>query len=252
MNILITNDDGINAEGILELAKAMKAIANVYVVAPDSQRSATGHAITVHNPIMLKDAFIDDDIKAYAISGTPADCVKVGIEALFSEVDFDLVLSGINNGPNLGTDVIYSGTVSAAIEGLVQNKPAIAVSYDEFNVSRETYEEASKHVVNIVKNLKDKLDMLDDCILNINIPKTKIKGFKVTTLGDRKYDNVLEERVSPYGYRYFWIGGQVKELEQDESSDITAVEDGYISLTPVNIEMTNEKKIEALNNIKFL
>ncbi|MDU2199250.1 MAG: 5'/3'-nucleotidase SurE, partial [Peptostreptococcaceae bacterium] len=181
MNILITNDDGINAEGILELAKAMKAIANVYVVAPDSQRSATGHAITVHNPIMLKDAFIDDDIKAYAISGTPADCVKVGIEALFSEVDFDLVLSGINNGPNLGTDVIYSGTVSAAIEGLVQNKPAIAVSYDEFNVSRETYEEASKHVVNIVKNLKDKLDMLDDCILNINIPKTKIKGFKVTT-----------------------------------------------------------------------
>ena len=94
--------------------------------------------------------------------------------------------------------------------------------------------------------------MLDDCILNINIPKTKIKGFKVTTLGDRKYDNVLEERVSPYGYRYFWIGGQVKELEQDESSDITAVEDGYISLTPVNIEMTNVKKIEALNNIKFL
>ena len=252
MNILITNDDGIHAEGILELAKAMKEIANVYIVAPDSQKSAVGHAITVHSPVMLKNAFIDDDIKAYAISGTPADCVKVGIEALFTEVEFDLVLSGINNGPNLGTDVIYSGTVSAAIEGLVQNKPAIAVSYDDFNVSRETYKEASKHVVNIVKSLKGNLGMLDDCILNVNIPKTKIKGFKVTTLGDRKYYNAIEERESPYGYRYFWIGGQVKELEQDKTSDITAVEDGYISLTPVNIDMTNIKKFEILNNIKFL
>ena len=252
MNILITNDDGIYAEGILELAKAMKEIANVYVVAPDSQKSAVGHAITVHNPVMLKNAFIDDDIKAYAISGTPADCVKVGIEGLFSDVDFDLVLSGINNGPNLGTDVIYSGTVSAAIEGLVQNKPAIAVSYDDFNVSKEIYKEASKYVVNIVKSLKDNLNMLNDCILNVNIPKTEIKGFKVTTLGDRKYDNALEERVSPYGYRYFWIGGQVKKLEQDESSDIKALEEGYISLTPVNIDMTNMKKVEVLNNIKFL
>ena len=147
MNILITNDDGINADGIIELAKVIKSIGNVYIVAPDSQRSATGHSITIHNPIMVKEAFIDEDIKAYAISGTPADCVKVGIEALFKDVEIDLVLSGINNGSNLGTDVVYSGTVSAAIEGLIQNKPSIAVSYNEFDVPKETYTKASQHYV---------------------------------------------------------------------------------------------------------
>lgn len=252
MNILIINDDGINADGILELAKAMKAVANVYVVAPDTQRSASGHAITVHNPIMIHDAFIDDGIKSYAISGTPADCVKVGIEALFSDVDFDLVLSGINNGANLGTDVIYSGTVSAAIEGMMQNKPSIAVSYDKHNVTRKNYEEAAKYIVTIVNNLKDKMDIFEDCILNINIPDIDIRGFKVTTLGERKYENDLEERLSPYGKRYFWIGGKVKELEQNPSSDIVAVEDGYISITPVNIDMTNLNKINTLSKIKFL
>jgi 5'-nucleotidase len=119
MNILITNDDGIYADGILELAKTLKELGNVYIVAPDSQKSATGHAITVHNPIMVKNIFIDEEIKCYAISGTPADCVKLGIDGLFKDIDFDLVVSGINNGANLGTDVIYSGTVSAAMEGFI-------------------------------------------------------------------------------------------------------------------------------------
>lgn len=252
MNILITNDDGINADGILELAKSMKSIANVYIVAPDSQRSATGHAITVHNPIMVKEVFVDDEIKAYAISGTPADCVKIGIEALFSEVNFDLVLSGINNGPNLGTDVIYSGTVSAAIEGLVQNKPSIAISYDKFNINKETYKEATKYVVDIVNKLKENMNIFNDCILNVNIPSTDIKGIRITTLGERKYENVLEERMSPYGNKYFWIGGKVKELHQDESSDIVAVKEGYISITPVNIEMTNLNKVKSLKDMKLL
>ncbi len=252
MNILITNDDGINADGILELAKSMKSIANIYIVAPDSQRSATGHAITIHNPIMVKEVFVDDEIKSYAISGTPADCVKIGIEALFSEVNFDLVLSGINNGPNLGTDVIYSGTVSAAIEGLVQNKPSIAISYDKFNVSKDTYKEATKYVVDIVNKLKENMDIFNDCILNINIPSTDIKGIRITTLGERKYENTLEERISPHGNKYFWIGGKVKDLEQDESSDIISVEEGYISITPINIDMTNLNKVKILKDMKLL
>lgn len=249
MNILITNDDGINADGIIELAKAMKSIANVYIVAPDSQRSATGHAITIHNPIMVKETFIDKDIKAYAISGTPADCVKVGIEALFKNVEIDLVLSGINNGSNLGTDVIYSGTVSAAIEGLIQNKPSIAVSYNEFNVSKETYTKASKYIVEIVNKLKDKMDIFNDCILNINIPNKEVKGTKVTVLGDRKYENAIEERVSPNNQKYLWVAGKVKELKQEKNSDITAVEEGFISITPVNIEMTNKSKINTLEKL---
>lgn len=249
MNILITNDDGINADGIIELAKAMKNIGNIYIVAPDSQRSATGHAITIHNPIMVKEVFIDENIKSYAISGTPADCVKVGIEALFKDIEIDLVLSGINNGANLGTDVVYSGTVSAAIEGLIQNKPSIAISYNEFNVSKEVYTKSAKQIVKIVNDLKDNMDIFNDCILNINIPNKEIQGTKVTVLGDRKYENVMEERLSPHGQKYFWVGGKVKELEQEVNSDIIAVEQGFISITPVNIEMTNKNKLSVLEKL---
>lgn len=249
MNILITNDDGINADGIIELAKAMKNIGNIYIVAPDSQRSATGHAITIHNPIMVKEVFIDENIKSYAISGTPADCVKVGIEALFKDIEIDLVLSGINNGANLGTDVVYSGTVSAAIEGLIQNKPSIAISYNEFNVPKEVYTKSAKQIVKIVNDLKDNMDIFNDCILNINIPNKEIKGTRVTVLGDRKYENVMEERVSPHGQKYFWVGGKVKELEQEVNSDIIAVEQGFISITPVNIEMTNKNKLSVLEKL---
>ena len=150
MNILITNDDGIYADGIIELSKEISKIANVYVVAPEGQRSATGHSITIHSPIMVQESYMGDNIKAYSISGTPADCVKIGIEAIFKDINFDLVLSGINNGPNLGTDVIYSGTVSAAIEGFILNKPSIAVSYNKFKVKREIYAEAAKYVVSLI------------------------------------------------------------------------------------------------------
>jgi len=252
MNILITNDDGIYADGIIELAKEISNIANVYVVAPERKKSATGHSITIHSPIMVQETDMGDKIKAYCISGTPVDCVKVGIEGIFKDINFDLVLSGINNGPNLGTDVIYSGTVSAAIEGLVLNKPSIAVSYNEFKVKSEVYKEGAKHIAQLINNIKDKLHLLNDCILNVNIPNTEVKGWKITKLGERKYDNVMEERISPFGQRYFWIGGSIKDMEQDEDSDITCVNNGYISITPVNIEMTNLEKFEMLKNIKML
>lgn len=252
MNILITNDDGIYADGIIELAKSISKIANVYVVAPESQRSATGHAITIHSPIMVHKIDMGENIKSYAISGTPADCVKVGIEGLFKDINIDLVLSGINNGSNLGTDVIYSGTVSAALEGFILNKPSIAISYDEVNVKREIYKDASKYVVNLVENIKDKLDLLNDCILNVNIPNTKIKGSKITKLGQRNYDNAMVEKINPFGQKYYWIGGKLMELDQDENSDIDCVKDGYISITPINIEMTNLRKFELLKDIKMI
>ena len=252
MNILITNDDGIYADGIIELAKSISKIANVYVVAPESQRSATGHAITIHSPIMVHKIDMGENIKSYARSGTPADCVKVGIEGLFKDVNIDLVLSGINNGSNLGTDVIYSGTVSAALEGFILNKPSIAISYDEVNVKREIYKDASKYVVNLIENIKDKLDLLNDCILNVNIPNTKIKGSKITKLGQRNYDNAMVEKINPFGQKYYWIGGKLMELDQDKDSDIACVKDGYISITPINIEMTNLRKFESLKDIKMI
>lgn len=251
MNILITNDDGIRANGIIELAKEISKHHNVYVVAPESQRSATGHAITIHNPIMVNDEFIDEKIKAYSISGTPADCVKIGIEGIFKDVNIDLVLSGINNGSNLGTDVIYSGTASAAIEGLIQNKPSIAISYNAFGVDKETYKKASKYVLEIVERIKDKLHLLNDCILNVNIPNKDVKGMKITVLGERKYENVMEERYSPHGKRYFWIGGKVKQIDQVENNDIDCVEDGYISITPVNIDMTNREKVNYIRDLNI-
>ena len=252
MNILITNDDGIYANGIVELAKEISKIANVYVVAPDSQRSATGHSITLHNPIMVKEVNMGENIKAYSISGTPADCVKVGIDGLFKDVNIDLVLSGINNGSNLGTDVVYSGTVSAAIEGLILRKPSIAISYDDVNVESEVYKEASKYVVSLIENLKDKLDLLNDCILNVNIPNAQIKGSKITKLGQRNYDNVLEEKMNPFGQKYYWIGGKLLDQEQEEDSDITCVKEGYISITPVNIEMTSLNKFNKMKDMNII
>ena len=196
---------------------------------------------------MVNKEYIDDNISAYSISGTPADCVKIGVEALFKEVNIDMVLSGINNGPNLGTDVIYSGTVSAAIEGFVQNKPSIAFSLNEFNVSKEVYSQVSKHASKIVNDIKDKLNILNDCILNVNIPNGEVKGTKITRLGERKYENVLEERVSPHGKRYFWIGGMTcaacakavervtKKLDGVENSSVN------IATEKANIEYDSSK-----------
>ncbi|SHJ80095.1 5'/3'-nucleotidase SurE [Tepidibacter formicigenes] len=249
MNILITNDDGIRARGIYELANAVKSIGNVYVVAPDSEKSAIGHAITMHSPLRVKEIDFCEGIKAYSVSGTPADCVKLGIEVILKDINIDFILSGINNGANLGTDVIYSGTVSGAIEGLIQNKPAMAISYVGKNITDEEYKKAGKYVLDIVNKYKNKLDILEDCVMNINIPKLKdkdSKGIKITKLGVRKYENAFEERIDPFGNKYYWMGGKIREFPQDEDSDIVAVEQGYISITPLYTDLTYYEKIKSL------
>ena len=249
MNILITNDDGIYADGIIELAKSISKIANVYVVAPESQRSATGHAITIHSPIMVHKIDMGENIKSYAISGTPADCVKVGIEGLFKDINIDLVLSGINNGPNLGTDVIYSGTVAAAIEGLVEGKPSIALSCDSSKVSSGEYREAAKYTAKLIQKLEGNLDKLNGNILNVNFPTGEKKGVRITKLGRRVYNNVMDDRQSIRGQRYVWMGGDLEDIKQDKDSDIFAVENGYISITPVHINMTETNRIEELKEL---
>ena len=249
MNIFITNDDGINAEGIKILAEEISKIANTYVVAPDSPRSASGHAITLHKPILINDEFIAENVEAYSTSGTPADCVKVGIEAILKDVEIDLVLSGINNGPNLGNDVIYSGTVAAAIEGLIEKKPSIALSCNSSKVSTEEYEEAAKYTVALVKKLEVNLDKLNGIILNVNFPKGDKKGVKITKLGELVYNNVMDDRKSLRGQRYVWMGGDLADVPQDKDSDIIAVENGYVSITPVHIDMTNLSKMKTLKDL---
>ncbi|MGM9531135.1 5'/3'-nucleotidase SurE [Intestinibacter sp.] len=249
MNIFITNDDGINAEGIKILAQEISKIANTYVVAPDSPKSASGHAITLHKPILINDEFIAENIEAYSTSGTPADCVKVGIEAILKDVEIDLVLSGINNGPNLGNDVLYSGTVAAAIEGLIERKPSIALSCTSYKVSTEEYEEAAKYTVALIQKLEGNLDKLDEIILNVNFPKGDKKGVKITKLGQRVYNNVMDDRKSLRGQRYVWMGGDLADVPQDKDSDIVAVENGYVSITPVHIDMTNLSKMKTLKDL---
>ena len=223
MNILISNDDGINAEGIKILAEEISKIANTYVVAPDSPRSASGHAITLHKPILINDEFIAENVESYSTSGTPADCVKVGIESILRDIEIDLVLSGINNGPNLGTDVIYSGTVTT-----------------------EEYREAAQYTAKLVQKLEGNLDKLSGNILNVNFPKGDKKGVRITKLGKRIYNNVMDDRESIRGQRYVWMGGDLASVEQDKDSDIFAVENGYISITPVHINMTETNRINEL------
>lgn len=247
MRILITNDDGIFAEGIYRLAKHMQHNGEVLIVAPDSERSASGHAITMRSPLMVKKVkFFDTEIEAYSTNGTPVDCIKMGIEALFKTKKPDIVISGINNEPNLGTDVIYSGTVSAAVESAIMGIPSIAVSMGGYKASE--FDAAARFTSLLSKKITGN-NKLDNIVINVNYPdkpKDEIKGIKITTLGIRKYDNAFIERKDPRGNVYYWMSGTVRDMEQDPDSDITAVNENYISITPIHFDLTSFKHFEEL------
>jgi 5'-nucleotidase len=248
LNILISNDDGIYSKGIYELAKALKSLGKVFVVAPDKEQSATGHAITMHQPLRSKKIiFFDTDIDAWWVSGTPADCIKLGIETLIG-VKPDIIVSGINNGENLGTDIIYSGTVSAALEGSIFSIPAFAVSYAKHG--ERDFSKAAEYALQIIKqSLNYKLPK--DIILNINIPDLSIvknvKGIKITELGVKKYKNNFEERKDPRGNSYYWLAGELIESEIGENTDINAVKNGYISITPIHLDLTEYGYMKELS-----
>lgn len=252
MNILVTNDDGIYSKGIYELCNAIKDIAKVYVVAPDAEKSAVGHAITMHNPLKIKKINFHgiDSIEAYAVSGTPADCVKLGIEAILRDVDIDLVLSGINNGSNLGSDVIYSGTVSAALEAYMLDKTSIAISYDANGDSSHEYKIAADYIAEFITGNYIESSELQSSVLNVNFPNMHMRnplGYKTTRLGIRRYENSFEERKDPRGNTYYWMGGSIKKMNQEPDSDISAVEEGYISITPLQFDLTNYEKLKGIS-----
>jgi len=252
MRILVTNDDGIFSEGIHKLATHMQLYGQVVVVAPDSERSASGHSITMHSPLTVKKVkFFDTEIEAYSINGTPADCVKIGVEVLCKAKKPDVVISGINNGPNLGTDVIYSGTVSAAVESAIMDIPSIAVSMGSHDSIQ--YDDAAQFTGSILNKIIEN-NKLHNMIININYPskpKSEIKGVKVTTLGIRRYDNAFIERKDPWGNSYYWISGTVREIKQDEQSDIAAINENYISITPIHFDLTHLKHFEELEKWDF-
>lgn len=247
MNILISNDDGIYSKGIYELAKRMTRLGKVTVVAPDKEQSAIGHAITMHQPLRCKKIKLYDlDIDAWWVNGTPADCIKLGVETLLPKRP-ELIISGINNGENLGTDIIYSGTVSAAIEGSIFNIPAIAVSYAKHG---ETDFSAAAHVAaNIIEQVLE-YAAGSKMLMNINIPEissvNELKGVKIAKLGVKKYRNNFEERKDPRGNSYYWLAGELIKDEIKEDTDIYAVRNGYVSITPIHVDLTGYGEIEKI------
>ena len=239
MRILLTNDDGIGAAGIQALWRELSKIADVIVAAPDVERSATSQAITVDSPIRVDNYCFDNPrICGWRIGGTPADCVKIALEALMTEAP-DIVVAGINHGPNLGTDVLYSGTVSAAIEGALHGIPAVAVSLDgrdEYN-----FQPAAEFTSKLVQNIVERL-LPPNTLLNVNIPalnSSQIKGVAITKLGVRQYENIFEGRRDPRGRLYYWMGGNVMDIENDNDSDIVAIKMSKISVTPIHFDLTN-------------
>ena len=251
MRLLLSNDDGINAKGIKILAEKLSKTAQVFVVAPDRERSATGHGITVYKPLMVTEMHLCENVVAWSVSGTPADCVKLGMDELLPDRP-DLVISGINNGANLSTDVIYSGTVSAAIEGIINGIPAIAVSLandvSDDSDDCDNFEYAAVFTESLVSNFISN-GFCPGVMLNINVPAGKPVGFKVTQLGTRRYVNCFEKRTNPRGKVYYWLAGKPVDVETGLLDiDSQAIKNNFISITPIHFNLTHFNEIENLNN----
>jgi 5'-nucleotidase len=249
MNILISNDDGIYSSGVKALADALSGGEHqITVVCPNRERSATGHALTLQEPLRVDPItnIFHPSVTAWACSGTPSDTVKLALDALLSEPP-DLVLSGINHGSNLGTDVLYSGTVSAAMEGVMEGIPSIAFSLTSF-VSRDFSAAANfaKQMVSAIALHPIKQSIL----LNVNVPAIPggdICGVVVTKLGIRRYRDLFEKRIDPRGKIYYWLSGEVIEEEAPPDSDIQAIRNNYITITPLQYDLTGYKSLESVD-----
>lgn len=250
MKIFVTNDDGIEAEGIKTLVNALSEIADVYVGAPNEQKSASGHGITLGKPINVEEVSFENARKAFCIYGTPVDCVKIGLDLFSKEgIVFDKVFSGVNHGSNIGTDTLYSGTVAAAIEGMLSGIPSVAVSINSRNPK---YFEATKELVVKVAKL-DFNSIGKNVVLNVNlphVPKEEIKGVKVIGLGYREYDDWCRETTTDDGkIGYVYAGKPVHNDEMDcETNDVGAFQEGYATITPLQYDLTNYNLIEKVKN----
>ncbi|HTK69775.1 MAG TPA: 5'/3'-nucleotidase SurE [Candidatus Eisenbacteria bacterium] len=241
MEILVTNDDGIGADGIRALAKAMEMLGNVTIMAPDREQSATSHALTLHRPLRMRKI----SEREMSVDGTPTDAVLLGVHGFLKERPA-LVVSGINHGPNMGNDVLYSGTVAAASEGTFLGIPSIAISLATWDTA--DFGPAARVARTLVAQLLRRGLPAKTC-LNVNIPAIpydQIKGVRVTRLGKRVYRDVIVEKTDPRGKLYYWIGGEEPTWENDDSSDFTAVENGYVSVTPLTFELTDYKELVDL------
>lgn len=243
--ILITNDDGVHAPGIIALLKALKELGDTYVVAPDRERSASGHSLTLHRPLKVEE--IREHV--YSVNGTPTDCVALAVHKILPRKP-DLIVSGINKGSNLGDDITYSGTVSAAIEGTILGVPSLAMSL-YLDDTHPLHFESAGHFANQIAEYILEKSLPYDTLLNINVPnrpRKDILGIKITRQGKRIYDGAIQETFSPWGEKYYWIGGGKPFWEHGEDTDISAIIEGYVSLTPVHLDLTNHSAVEFFKN----
>jgi len=238
LKILVSNDDGIDSHGIHVLATALKEMGDVTVVAPRTEQSAAGHSITMQIPLRVTEYYKGNEFFGYAVQGTPADCIKMGIKNIMKSPP-DIVISGINNGSNAAINIIYSGTVSAAREAAIMDVPSIAVSVTNHYV--KNYAVAAKIAVRLAKLVcKNKLQ--NGTLLNVNVPdlpEDEIKGIMVTKQGKSKWDDVYEERQDPYGNNYYWLTGNMINLDKDLDKDHFAIENDYVAITPIHFDLTD-------------
>jgi len=246
--ILVTNDDGISSTGIKMLAEALRPVGDVYVVAPETEQSAVSHALTLHRPLRYHEV----DTNTFYVNGTPTDCVIIAVNKLLPHRP-DIIISGINHGGNLGDDITYSGTVAAAMEGMILGVPSMAVSLvTDYTDNGDYYKSASRFVTaaEYAAELSKKIlagGLPKDTLLNINVPDTKkVNGVKITKQGKLAYDGSIRELSDPRGRICYWIGGGIPQWESGEKTDLDAVRNGYISITPVHLDLTNYEAMKYI------
>lgn len=249
MNILVTNDDGITSPGLLAIAQVLRRLGRVFVLAPDHNWSATGHVRTLDRPLRVRDVSLADGSSAWTSDGAPSDCVALGAGGLFDE-KIDLVLSGINHGANIGHDLTYSGTVTAAMEAAIWGIPALAVSLDTppaaIEIDYSTAAEAGFQVVQVAL----RYGLPQNILLNINVPFRRleeIRGIRATRQGLRVYHDRVERRLDPRGRPYYWTAGDPPTAIPEPGTDVGALEEGYVSVTPVHLDMSAYMQIQQMN-----
>ncbi|HEX2062390.1 MAG TPA: 5'/3'-nucleotidase SurE [Thermoanaerobaculia bacterium] len=241
--ILVTNDDGIYSEGLRKLADACRDVGEVIIVAPDREQSAASHALTLNRPLRLMEIAKNE----WIVDGTPTDCVNLAVLKLMKEARPDLVVSGINFGPNLGDDVTYSGTISAAFEGALLNIPSIAFSAlvgKGFSFDRCAAFAGELARIALEKHRDPRI------ILNVNFPVGDFSGVKITRLGRRIYSEGVIERLDPRGRKYYWIGGEPPIWHPGEGTDFEAIEQHFVSITPLHLDLTHHESISRLRPLE--
>lgn len=249
--ILVVNDDGFTAPGIKALIEVMKEIGEVTVVAPDSPQSGMGHAITIGKPLRLDKVHLYEGVEMYKCSGTPVDCVKLAVNKIFKGRKPDLCVSGINHGLNNSINVIYSGTMSAAVEGAIENIPSIGFSLDDYTWDAD-FEPCKKYIKAIaLEVLKNGLQ--NGVLLNVNFPNKEkpIKGIKICRQANAKWAEDFEERQDPYKRSYYWLTGVFQNNDKGEDSDVWALNHHYVSVVPVQFDMTAHHAISVINEWNF-